>query len=139
MHRRHLLNLILGSAVFALPFSVSATQIRSARLWRSDEKLRLVFDLSGPVQYKTFTLSAPERLIINVSGASLSADFGQLALDGTMIRSIRFDSIRAFWPGRYANCSRSEQSRTAQQLPFGAAGRPESSTGSGFSQRENGA
>lgn len=89
MHRRHLLNLILASAAFALPFSVSATQIRNARLWRSEEKLRLVFDLSGPVRYKTFTLSAPERLIIDVSGADLSGDFSQLALNGTMIRSIR--------------------------------------------------
>ncbi|WP_339494147.1 N-acetylmuramoyl-L-alanine amidase [Pseudomonas sp. RA_105y_Pfl2_P56] len=89
MHRRHLLNLILASAAFALPFSVSATQIRNARLWRSDEKLRLVFDLSGPVRYKTFTLSAPERLIIDFSGASVSADFSQLALKNTVIRSIR--------------------------------------------------
>jgi N-acetylmuramoyl-L-alanine amidase len=89
MHRRHLLNLILASTAFALPFSASATQIRNARLWRSDEKLRLVFDLSEPVRYKTFTLSAPERLIIDVSGASVGADFSQLALNGTVIRSIR--------------------------------------------------
>ncbi|MFJ4544759.1 N-acetylmuramoyl-L-alanine amidase [Pseudomonas sp. NPDC088885] len=89
MHRRHLLNLILASAAFAIPFSVSAAQIRNARLWRSDEKLRLVFDLSGPVRYKTFTLSAPERLIIDVSGANLSGDFSELALNGTVIRSIR--------------------------------------------------
>lgn len=89
MHRRHLLNLILASAAFALPFGVCATQIRSARLWRSDDKLRLVFDLSGPVQYKTFSLSAPERLIIDLSGASLSGDFSQLALSDTVIRSIR--------------------------------------------------
>ncbi|WP_392892817.1 N-acetylmuramoyl-L-alanine amidase [Pseudomonas migulae] len=89
MHRRHLLNLILASAAFALPFGVSATQIRNARLWRSDDKLRLVFDLSGPVQYKTFSLSAPERLIIDLSGANLSGDFSQLALGNTVIRSIR--------------------------------------------------
>lgn len=89
MHRRHLLNLILASAAFALPFGVSATQIRNARLWRSDDKLRLVFDLSGPVQYKTFSLSAPERLIIDLSGANLSGDFRQLALSNTVIRSIR--------------------------------------------------
>ncbi|MEB0047106.1 MULTISPECIES: N-acetylmuramoyl-L-alanine amidase [unclassified Pseudomonas] len=89
MHRRHLLNLILASAAFVLPFSVSATQVRNARLWRSDDKLRLVFDLSGPVQYKTFSLSAPERLIIDLSGASLSGDFSQLALNNTVIRSIR--------------------------------------------------
>ncbi|RON35384.1 N-acetylmuramoyl-L-alanine amidase [Pseudomonas brassicacearum] len=89
MHRRQLLNLILASAAFALPFGVSATQIRNARLWRSDDKLRLVFDLSGPVQYKTFSLSAPERLIIDLSGANLSGDFRQLALSNTVIRSIR--------------------------------------------------
>jgi len=89
MHRRHLLNLMLASAALAFPFSVSATQIRNARLWRSNDKLRLVFDLSGPVSYKTFTLSAPDRLIIDLNGASLSGDFSQLALSETVIRSIR--------------------------------------------------
>jgi N-acetylmuramoyl-L-alanine amidase len=89
MHRRQVLNLILANAAFALPFSVSATQIRQARLWRSEDKVRLVFDLSGPVSYKTFTLSAPERLIIDVSGASLGGDFSQLALNDTVIRAIR--------------------------------------------------
>ncbi|MBY9022585.1 N-acetylmuramoyl-L-alanine amidase [Pseudomonas fluorescens] len=89
MHRRHLLNLMLASAAFVLPFSVSATQIRNARLWRSDDKLRLVFDLSGSVSYKTFTLSAPERLIIDLNGASLIGDFSQLTLSGTPIHSIR--------------------------------------------------
>ncbi|WP_415758555.1 N-acetylmuramoyl-L-alanine amidase [Pseudomonas sp. LT1P18] len=94
MHRRHLLNLILASAAFALPLGVSATQIRNARLWRSDDKLRLVFDLSGPVQYKTFSLSAPERLIIDLRGANLSGDFSQLALSNTVIRSIRSGPFR---------------------------------------------
>ncbi|PTT32720.1 N-acetylmuramoyl-L-alanine amidase [Pseudomonas sp. HMWF021] len=89
MHRRHLLNLLLASMAFAFPFTVSGAQIRNARLWRSDEKLRLVFDLSGPVRYKAFSLSAPERLIIDLSGASLSGDFSELALAGTGIRSIR--------------------------------------------------
>jgi len=89
MHRRHLLNLLLASTALAFPFTVSATQIRNVRLWRSDDKLRLVFDLSGPVRYKTFSLSAPERLIIDLSGAGLSGDFSQLALADTAIRAIR--------------------------------------------------
>lgn len=89
MHRRQLLNLLLASPLFTLPFAAHATQISNARLWRSDEKLRLVFDLSGPVQYKTFTLSAPERLIIDLSGAGLSGDFSQLALKNSGITSIR--------------------------------------------------
>ena len=89
MHRRQLLNLLLASPLFTLPFTAHATQISNARLWRSDDKLRLVFDLSGPVQYKTFTLSAPERLIIDLSGAGLSGDFSQLALKNSGITSIR--------------------------------------------------
>ncbi|WP_347902824.1 N-acetylmuramoyl-L-alanine amidase [Pseudomonas purpurea] len=90
MHRRQLLNLILASATLALPFTVSATKIRNARLWRSNETLRLVFALSGPVQYKTFSLTAPERLIVDVNGAQLSGDFSHLVLADTVIRSIRF-------------------------------------------------
>jgi N-acetylmuramoyl-L-alanine amidase len=93
MHRRHLLNLLLASTALAFPFTVSATQIRNARLWRSDDKLRLVFDLSGPVRYKTFSLSAPERLIIDLSGAGVSGDFSQLALADTAIRAIRSGSF----------------------------------------------
>ncbi|MDB6051438.1 MAG: N-acetylmuramoyl-L-alanine amidase [Pseudomonas sp.] len=90
MHRRQmLLNLLLASAALALPLGASAAQIRAVRLWRTDDKLRLVFDLSGPVQYKTFMLSAPERLIIDLSGAQLTGNFSQLALANTPIKSIR--------------------------------------------------
>ncbi|AIB44777.1 N-acetylmuramoyl-L-alanine amidase [Pseudomonas sp. Env-44] len=89
MHRRQLLNLLLVSPLFALPLGAHATQIRNARLWRSDDKLRLVFDLSGPVQYKTFSLTSPDRLIIDLSGAGLSGDFSQLALKNSGITSIR--------------------------------------------------
>ncbi|WMI99910.1 N-acetylmuramoyl-L-alanine amidase [Pseudomonas chlororaphis subsp. aurantiaca] len=89
MHRRQLLNLLLASAALVLPLGVSATQIRNLRLWNSADKLRLVLDLSGPVQYKTFSLSAPERLIIDLSGAQISGNFNQLALANTPIRSIR--------------------------------------------------
>ncbi|OLF51271.1 N-acetylmuramoyl-L-alanine amidase [Pseudomonas chlororaphis] len=89
MHRRQLLNLLLASAALILPLGASATQIRNVRLWNSADKLRLVLDLSGPVQYKTFSLSAPQRLIIDLSGAQLSGDFSQLALKDTPIRAIR--------------------------------------------------
>ncbi len=89
MHRRQLLNLLLVSPLFTFPLGAFATQIRNARLWRSDDKLRLVFDLSGPVQYKTFSLASPERLIIDLSGAGLSGDFSQLALKNSGITSIR--------------------------------------------------
>ena len=88
MHRRQLLNFLLAGSV-VLPFGLSAAQIQNARLWRDGNKLRLVLDLSGPIQYKTFSLTSPERLIIDLSGAKLTGDFRQLALGNTVIRSIR--------------------------------------------------
>ena len=87
--RQMLLNMLVTSVALSLPLGAYAAQIRNARLWRSDDKLRLVLDLSGPVQYKTFTLTSPDRLIIDISGARLTGDFNQLALANTPIKSIR--------------------------------------------------
>ena len=89
MHRRQLLTFILASTTLALPLGASAALVRDARLWRSNDKLRVVFDLSGPVQFKTFTLQAPDRLIVDVAGAQLSGDLGHLNLAGTSVRAIR--------------------------------------------------
>ena len=89
MHRRQLLTFILASTTLALPLGASAALVRDARLWRSSDKLRVVFDLSGPVQFKTFTLQAPDRLIVDVAGAQLSGDLSHLSLAGTSVRAIR--------------------------------------------------
>ncbi|WP_218192055.1 N-acetylmuramoyl-L-alanine amidase [Pseudomonas sp. Irchel 3E20] len=53
--------------------ALAASQVRSVRLWRAPDNTRLVFDLSGPVQHSVFTLSAPDRLVIDINGATLGA------------------------------------------------------------------
>jgi N-acetylmuramoyl-L-alanine amidase len=53
--------------------AVAATQVRSVRLWRAPDNTRLVFDLSGPVEHSVFTLSSPDRLVIDINGATLGA------------------------------------------------------------------
>ena len=50
--------------------AVAATQVKSVRLWRAPDNTRLVFDLTGPVQHSLFTLSSPDRLVIDISGAT---------------------------------------------------------------------
>jgi len=67
----------------------AAAEVRSVRLWRAPDNTRLVFDLSGPVQHNIFTLSAPERIVIDVSGAQLRTPLEQLALGNTPITSLR--------------------------------------------------
>ncbi|WP_412548022.1 MULTISPECIES: N-acetylmuramoyl-L-alanine amidase [unclassified Pseudomonas] len=53
--------------------AVAETKVNSVRLWRAPDNTRLVFDLSGPVQHSVFTLTAPDRLVIDINGASLGA------------------------------------------------------------------
>lgn len=53
--------------------ALAASQVKSVRLWRAPDNTRLVFDLSGPVQHSVFTLTAPDRLVIDINGATLAA------------------------------------------------------------------
>ncbi|MGE8496546.1 MAG: N-acetylmuramoyl-L-alanine amidase [Pseudomonas sp.] len=75
-------------AVFAAEV-FAASDVRSVRLWRAPDNTRLVFDLSGPVQHNVFTLSAPNRLVIDVSGAKLTTSLDKLALSNTPITGVR--------------------------------------------------
>ncbi len=53
--------------------AMADTKVNSVRLWRAPDNTRLVFDLTGPVQHSVFTLTAPDRLVIDINGASLGA------------------------------------------------------------------
>lgn len=68
---------------------VQAADIKSVRLWRAPDNTRLVFDLSGPAEHTLFTLSNPERIVIDISNARLMADTSALALENTPLRGLR--------------------------------------------------
>ncbi|WP_454867431.1 N-acetylmuramoyl-L-alanine amidase [Pseudomonas farris] len=53
--------------------AVAETKVNSVRLWRAPDNTRLVFDLTGPVQHSVFTLTSPDRLVIDINGASLGS------------------------------------------------------------------
>src|SRR5476651_1258766 len=53
--------------------AVADSKVNSVRLWRAPDNTRLVFDLSGPVQHSVFTLTSPDRLVIDINGAILGA------------------------------------------------------------------
>jgi len=68
---------------------LAASDVQSVRLWRAPDNTRLVFDLSGPVQHNVFTLTAPDRIVIDVDGGNLPKPFEQLALKNTPISGLR--------------------------------------------------
>ncbi|KUM38585.1 N-acetylmuramoyl-L-alanine amidase [Pseudomonas sp. EpS/L25] len=78
-----LLLLILSSQLLA------ATQIKGMRVWRAPDNTRLVFDLTGPVKASVFTLSAPDRIVIDLSGAQLDGGLNEKPLRNTPITGLR--------------------------------------------------
>jgi N-acetylmuramoyl-L-alanine amidase len=79
-----LLLMVLAADIFA-----ASADVRSVRLWRAPDNTRLVFDLSGPVQHNVFTLSSPNRIVIDIPGAQLATKLELLSLSNTPITSIR--------------------------------------------------
>lgn len=62
-------------AVLLVPTTAVATEVEGVRLWDSPERTRVVFDLSDPADHRLFTLSDPERIVIDLSDAALSDGF----------------------------------------------------------------
>jgi N-acetylmuramoyl-L-alanine amidase len=63
--------------------------IKEIRLWSSPEKTRFVFDLDGPPQYKAFSVSNPERFVIDIMDAEFGQDLGEIELKNTPVIKIR--------------------------------------------------
>jgi N-acetylmuramoyl-L-alanine amidase len=70
-----------------------AMQLSATRLWPSPDYTRVTLEARQPVSYKYFTLSNPDRLVIDLegveAGAALDALIGQLSADDPFIGAIR--------------------------------------------------
>ena len=70
-----------------------ALQLSATRLWPSPDYTRITLEAKQPVSYKYFTLSNPDRLVIDLegveAGAALDALIGQLSADDPFIGAIR--------------------------------------------------
>jgi N-acetylmuramoyl-L-alanine amidase len=55
--------------------AAGAADIRAVRIWAGPEYTRVVFDVSGPLDYKLFELENPHRLVLDVKGAVLQRGF----------------------------------------------------------------
>lgn len=65
-----------------------AAEVTDVRVSADAERTRLVLDLDAPVEHKLFTLSGPERVVVDLEGARLSADKLEGAASGP-IRNLR--------------------------------------------------
>ncbi len=68
---------------------MAASSVDGLRVWRAPDHTRLVFDLGGPVKHEIFPLPSPNRLVIDISDATLVAKLNALELKDTPIKTVR--------------------------------------------------
>ena len=67
----------------------AATNVHEVRLWRSPDSTRIVFDMTGSATHKVFTLSSPDRVVLDINNVTMSADLSTLELLNSPINSVR--------------------------------------------------
>lgn len=79
------------STLFSVLFSTlaQAAIVENVRTYRAPDYTRLVFDLSEQVEHQVFSLDNPNRLVIDLSDATLFADFSELNFNESPITNIR--------------------------------------------------
>ncbi|MEX0964588.1 MAG: N-acetylmuramoyl-L-alanine amidase [Pseudohongiellaceae bacterium] len=83
------LQCVLAAGLLLASFAASAADVRDVRLWRAPDHTRLVFDLSAEVEYKLFTLSNPERVVIDIERSTLAGDLSGVDLSDSPISGMR--------------------------------------------------
>ncbi|MBW8313100.1 MAG: N-acetylmuramoyl-L-alanine amidase [Rhizobium sp.] len=83
---RRISALALSLAAFAglSAASAQAAQLRGLSLVEGEDGTRAVLELSGPADYKLFTLANPDRLVLDLSRSSLAGGFKAPAPNGVV-------------------------------------------------------
>lgn len=75
--------------LFLTSLSLAQSNINGLRMWPAPDNTRLVFDISSPVQHNLFTLSNPERIVIDIQDARLAKPFGRIDYSKSLLKGIR--------------------------------------------------
>lgn len=70
-------------------YAFANVQVQGVRTWLAPDNTRLVFDLSGPIQHKLFTLDNPDRIVLDIENASLHTSLSELVSDKSPVERIR--------------------------------------------------
>ena len=66
-----------------------AAVVKQVRVWPAPDHTRLVFDLSEAAEHKLFTLSNPERIVIDLERSAVKGSLNRVSLSKTPIKNIR--------------------------------------------------
>lgn len=79
-----LLLLLAAAAIRAEPVTV-----QHMRVWRAPDHTRIVFDLSGPLEHRLFTLQDPHRIVVDMDNARLEEPLKDVDTGGPLLGAVR--------------------------------------------------
>ena len=79
--------LVFVLSLMALP--TWANQLKSVRVWPSPDNTRVVLDMSSAPNFNYFTLTGPNRLVIDLKGASNATNLARIENKSELVRKIR--------------------------------------------------
>lgn len=65
-----------------------AARVEGVRVWEAPDNVRVVFDVSGPVEHSVFKLDGPDRIVVDISDA-VARDLAASGVNGGLVRNVR--------------------------------------------------
>lgn len=119
-HARLALLLLIG---LISPISEGAVvTVQNLRMWEAPDNTRLVFDLSGPLEHRLFTLREPDRIVIDMDNARLLGALPDLDLNGPRLAAVRTGSQGDQQLRVVLDLKRATRPRTFVLKPYGQYG-----------------
>ncbi|MGB0892826.1 MAG: N-acetylmuramoyl-L-alanine amidase [Parashewanella sp.] len=75
--------------MFSLP-AMAANKLRGVRIWAAPDATRIVFDLSQTPSYSHFSLSKPDRLVVDFKSTQTAVSLSKIKNSSKLIKKIRF-------------------------------------------------
>ena len=81
--------IFLCIALAPLSGHAAAVGVQNLRLWQAPDHVRLVFDLSGPLDHRLFTLKDPTRIVIDMDNARITGALPSVDASNPIIAGLR--------------------------------------------------
>ncbi len=81
--------LMFGMLLLSIASITNAANVTNARVWPAPDHTRLVFEITTGVEHKLFSMSKPDRIVVDMSNVKLLTDLSDLSLAGSPIKRIR--------------------------------------------------
>lgn len=84
--------MLVATFLLIIPNLAFANVVKSFRVWPSPDETRVVIDLSAEATYSYFSLSGPDRLVVDLKNTSMQAKLPVTVTDSPVLKRVRKSS-----------------------------------------------